>query len=226
MTQDGTGELGEEALDEIEPGAVLGGEGKLEASDRSRGKPRSGFSRYVRGMIVEDQLDRGAYRIGGIQKLEEFDELAAAVAIPDQSVDLAGEQINSGQQAQRAVAFILMIACKGRMYTWHWRQIRCRCGDRLNSRLLVIGDNRDRLRRPFRLAGGLFQDLDLAIDAQNLRHLLLERGVAIFKIVAHLVRLDLLFAEDLAHRALNQMRETVVPRRGSVLARMTSQQPR
>ena len=30
------------------------------------------------GMIVEDQLDRGAGRIGGIEKLEEFDELAAA----------------------------------------------------------------------------------------------------------------------------------------------------
>ena len=45
-------------------------------------------------MIVEDQLDRSAGRIGGIEKLEEFDELAAAVAISDERVDLAGEQIN------------------------------------------------------------------------------------------------------------------------------------
>ena len=43
-------------------------------------------------MIVEDQLDRGAGRIGGIEKLEEFDELAAAVALPDERVDLAGER--------------------------------------------------------------------------------------------------------------------------------------
>ena len=50
-------------------------------------------------MIVEDQLDRGAGRIGGIEKLEEFDELAAAVALPDERVDLAGEQIDPGQQA-------------------------------------------------------------------------------------------------------------------------------
>jgi hypothetical protein len=43
-------------------------------------------------MIVEDQLDRGAGRIGGIEKFEEFDELFAAVAISDESVDLSSEQ--------------------------------------------------------------------------------------------------------------------------------------
>ena len=58
-------------------------------------------------MIVEDQLDRGAGRIGGIEKLEEFDELAAAVAISDERVDLAGEQINPGQQAERAMTLSL-----------------------------------------------------------------------------------------------------------------------
>ena len=63
-------------------------------------------------MIVEDQLDRGAGRIGGIEKLEEFDELAAAVALPDERVDLAGEQIDPGQQAERAMAFVLMIRAK------------------------------------------------------------------------------------------------------------------
>ena len=35
-------------------------------------------------MIVENQLDRGAGRIGSIKKLEEFDELPAAVAISDE----------------------------------------------------------------------------------------------------------------------------------------------
>jgi hypothetical protein len=32
MAQDGAGELGEEALDEVEPGAVLGSEGELKAA--------------------------------------------------------------------------------------------------------------------------------------------------------------------------------------------------
>ena len=71
MAQDRPGELGEEAPDEVEPGAVLGREAKLEAADRSGFEPGSGFSRYVCGMIIEDQLDRGAGRIGGIEKLEE-----------------------------------------------------------------------------------------------------------------------------------------------------------
>jgi hypothetical protein len=33
-------------------------------------------------MIVEDQLDRGVSRIGGVEKLEEFDEFVASVRIP------------------------------------------------------------------------------------------------------------------------------------------------
>jgi len=39
-------------------------------------------------MIVEDQLDRGIDRIGGVEKREEFDEIAAAVAILDQGMAL------------------------------------------------------------------------------------------------------------------------------------------
>ena len=147
MAQDRAGELGEEALDEVEPGAVLGREGELEAAGRSRGEPSSGFSGDVCGMIVEDQLDRGAGRIGGIEKLEEFDELAAAVAISDQGVDLAGEQIDPGQQAERAMAFVLMIAREGRVDAGLGRQIRRRRCDGLDSRLFVVGDDRHRLAR-------------------------------------------------------------------------------
>src|SRR6266516_7946213 len=68
--------------------------------------------------------------------------------------------------------------------------------------------------------------LNLTIDAQNLRHLRLEIGIATFQVVAHLVRLDVLLAEDLAHRPLDQVGETFVPRRRSVLVRMACQQPR
>src|SRR6202048_5216598 len=138
VAQNGAGELREEALDQVEPGAVLGREGKVEAAWRPGVEPGSGFPRNVCGMIVEDQLDRGAGRIGGIEKLEEFDELAAAVALPDERVDLAGEQIDPGQQAERAMAFVLMIPREARMAAWHWRQIRCRRGDGLDSRLLVV----------------------------------------------------------------------------------------
>ena len=102
--------LEKEALDEVEPGAVLGREGEREATGWLDGKPGLGFFGDMRRMVVEDQLDRHVGRVSGIEKLEEFDELAAAVAVFDQSVDLAGEQIDPGQQAERAVALVLMIA--------------------------------------------------------------------------------------------------------------------
>jgi hypothetical protein len=57
MAKHRTGELRKEALDEVEPGAVLGREGKFEAMLRLRGKPGFGLPRDMRGMIVEDQLD-------------------------------------------------------------------------------------------------------------------------------------------------------------------------
>ena len=60
--------------------------------------------------IVRSVLNRGVGRIGGIEKLEEFDELSAAMAVSDESVDLASEQINPSQQAERTMAFVLMIA--------------------------------------------------------------------------------------------------------------------
>jgi hypothetical protein len=42
----------------------------------------------VRGVIVENQLDRGDDGTGGIKKLEETDELSAAVAVTDKGMDL------------------------------------------------------------------------------------------------------------------------------------------
>ena len=54
MAQDRAGELGEEAFDEIEPGAVLGREDEFEATDRLVREPSLGLLRDVRGMIVED----------------------------------------------------------------------------------------------------------------------------------------------------------------------------
>jgi hypothetical protein len=90
----------------------------------------------------------------------------------------------------------------------------------------IAGEDGHPFALPRRLGRGFFQDFDLTINAQNLRHLLLELGVAVFKIVTHLVRLDLLFAEYLAHRALDQSGQTPVPCRRAVFARMACQQPR
>jgi hypothetical protein len=65
---------------EIEPRAVLGSESKFEPVRGLAGEPSSGLFGDIRGMVVEDQLDRRVGRIGGVDKLEEFDEFAAAMA--------------------------------------------------------------------------------------------------------------------------------------------------
>src|SRR5208337_41141 len=117
-------------------------------------------------------------------------------------VDLAGEQIDAGQQADRSVALVLVVAREGRLSAGLGRQVRGGRGDCLNAGLLIVGDNRHRIAR-FLFCGRrrLLDELHFAIDAQNLRHLLLELGVAAFQVVADLVRLHLLLIEDLAHRA-------------------------
>ena len=56
-----------------------------------------------------------AGRISGVETLEEFDELPAAVAVSDERMDLAGKQVDSGQQAQRAMTFVLVIPREGRV---------------------------------------------------------------------------------------------------------------
>ena len=97
VAQDGAGQLGEEAFDEVEPGAVLGSEGELKPAGGLLGEPSSGLSGDMRGMIVEDQMDRRVGRIGRVDQLEELDELPATVAILHQGVNLAGQQVDTGQ---------------------------------------------------------------------------------------------------------------------------------
>ena len=95
VTQNRTGELREEAVDEVEPGAMFGCEGELKSAGGLFGQPSSGFPRDLRGMIVEDQMDCHVGRVGRIEDFEELDELAAAVAILSQGVNLAGYRLAS-----------------------------------------------------------------------------------------------------------------------------------
>ena len=84
-------------------------------------------------MIVEDQLDRRMGRIAGIEKPEKFDEFAAAMAILDESVNLAGKEVDPGQQTDRAVALILVVAREGRVLAGLGRKVGSRGGDRLDA---------------------------------------------------------------------------------------------
>src|SRR6266566_9501254 len=84
---------------------------KLKPAGGLLGEPSSGLSGDMRGMIVEDQMDRRVGRIGRVDELEELDELPATVAILHQGVNLAGQQV-----ADRAVALVFMIARERRMH--------------------------------------------------------------------------------------------------------------
>ena len=71
---------------------------------------------------------------------------------------------------------------------------------------------------------GLFNDLDLAIDAQNLRHLLFELRVTSLQVIAHLVWLYFLPIEYGAQGALSQFGKAAVPLCRALLARMAGEE--
>ena len=106
------GHFGEETLDEIEPGAVLGREHEGEAPLRLALDPCLGLLGDVGRVVVEDQLDGGLRRVGCIEVIEKSNELARAVAFLDAGMHASGQQVDAGQQAERAVAFVFMVAGK------------------------------------------------------------------------------------------------------------------
>ena len=117
---------------------MLGGESKFEAVRGLGGEPGSGLFGDMRRMIVEDQLDRRLGRIGGVETLGEFDEFAAAMAVLDQRMDFATDEIDAGQQADRAMALVFMFPCEGGVDARFGRQIRGGRRNRLDTRLLVV----------------------------------------------------------------------------------------
>lgn len=79
--QPSSGELGEEALDGIEPGAR--GRGEVEDEPRVAAEPRPDLRMFVGGVIVEDDMDDLADRHGGLDSVQEPDELLVPVAPHD-----------------------------------------------------------------------------------------------------------------------------------------------
>jgi hypothetical protein len=100
---------GEEAFDKIEPAIMFRSKCKAETALWLSGEPRLGLPGDVRGMVVEDQLDGGIGRISDVKFLEKTNELPRAMAIFDRGVNLAREQVDPGEQAQRAMTLVFMI---------------------------------------------------------------------------------------------------------------------
>src|SRR5215469_7500381 len=112
-----------------------------EAANGLRRQPARGLARDMGGVVVENDLDRGVARIGGIEALEKFNEFAAAVAFLDQGMDVTGKQIETRHQGQGTVTFVLVIAHHGWAGAGQWRAIRRGRTDRLDPGFLVVRDD-------------------------------------------------------------------------------------
>lgn len=70
---------------------MLGCEDEVEAGGPLGRDPGLGFLADMRGMIVEDPLDGGFFRIGFIETAQKGDELARAMALLDERMNLAAQ---------------------------------------------------------------------------------------------------------------------------------------
>src|ERR1700681_4777982 len=99
-------DLGEEALNQIEPGRRCRDEVQLEA--RMALEPTLYSRRLVRGVVVGDQVEieiGEGFSVDLLQKLEEFPGAMARHAFTD---DLACRHIERRKQSCRAVTFIVV----------------------------------------------------------------------------------------------------------------------
>src|SRR5262249_47302948 len=100
------GELGEEALDGIEPGARGGGE--MEDEARMAGQPGLDLRMLVGGIVVDDDMDDLAGRHLGLDGIEEADEFLMPVALHAAADDLALEHVEGGEEGRGAVADVVV----------------------------------------------------------------------------------------------------------------------
>ena len=96
------GQLGEEALDGIEPRAEVGVKWKVQRGWRV--EPGADLGVLVGGVVVEDDVDQLAGRDLGLDGVEEADELLMPVALHVAADDRAVEHVERGEQRRGAVA--------------------------------------------------------------------------------------------------------------------------
>ena len=89
-------QLGEEALNGVEPGG--GGWGEVEMKALVPLEPSADFRMLVRGVIVDDQVHLPLGRSFAVDLVEETDELLMPVAAHALADDLAVEHVERGEQ--------------------------------------------------------------------------------------------------------------------------------
>jgi hypothetical protein len=99
-------QLGEEAVDRVEPRG--GGRCEMEGPARVAGEPRSNIEMLVRGIVVEDHLDRLALGHLAFDGVEKADELLVAMPLHVAADDRAIEDIERCKERRGAVALVVM----------------------------------------------------------------------------------------------------------------------
>src|SRR5712692_9084460 len=110
----------EPALHEVEPGGAGGSEVQLEAG--MLGKPGPDRGVFVGAVVVADEVDLPS-PVSAVDRLQEVDELHVSVLREAAPVDLSAGHLKSGEQAGRAVTFVVVSHTCG--------QIRAQRQDRL-----------------------------------------------------------------------------------------------
>lgn len=97
-------QLGEEALDGVEPGARRGGE--VEGEALMAVEPGTHLRVLMGGVVVEDDVNGLVGRHLGIDGVEKANELLMAVALHVPADDGAVEHVEGGEQRGRAIALV------------------------------------------------------------------------------------------------------------------------
>ena len=104
-----SGDLGEEPLDHVKPGARGGGEVQMKA--RMPLEPALYGWGFVRAIIVDDEVQIEIGRRPFVDGLEEAEELAMPVARHALADDGAIEHVEGGKQRRGAVALVVVRHC-------------------------------------------------------------------------------------------------------------------
>ena len=182
--QAAAGQRGEEGLDGVEPGA--GGRREVEGPARVPSEPGADLGMLVGGVVVEDGVDQLAGRHGGLDPIEEADELLMPVARHALADDAAVEHVQRREQGRRAVADVVMRHGAGP--TLLDRQPRLRPVERLDLGLLVDREHQTVRRR-------------IEVEADHVAQLGRERRIGRQLEAPHPVRLEAVRRPDALHRA-------------------------
>ena len=88
-------------------------------------QPCARFLGDMRGMIVQNETDLPLLWIVRMDCFQQLDKFTTAMAVAHNAKHMAGIQIKTGQQRDRTVALVFIVARDAAMMAGDRRQVRC-----------------------------------------------------------------------------------------------------